>query len=299
MSGRTGVDRKVEHAIRDALRGTRADFRAQRGPRGPRTARAPLEVLVRIEGPNVALSVDASGDRLHRRGWRQDVTEAPIRENLAAAILHLAKWRTDEPLVDPMCGSGTFPIEAATIALGIPPGDRRAFAFEGWPSHDPDLWRAVRAETARPDPHDLPPIVGSDIAEAAVRAARAQRSARRRRRPGSSFVERGVAALTLPDRPGLVVCNPPYGARLKGASAAWKALGSALARRGGWRVALVAPDGPGAALVRATGLALQPIVRFDNGGLPTRLYVGEVGARSERAPRGRGGDRQARSDNAG
>jgi putative N6-adenine-specific DNA methylase len=287
-SGRpgAGVARKVEHAIRDALRRAGPPSRSA----GPPSRLPPVAVLVRGEGDRVDVSVDASGERLHRRGWRKDVTEAPLRENLAAAVLHLAEWHPGEALVDPMCGSGTFVVEAATIAAGLPAGGGRSFAFEAWPSHDEALWARIRGERGPAFPPC--PILGSDIDAAAVRAATANA-----RRAGVadrvSLRTAGVDALTLPmlpQGPGLVVANPPYGARLAGAKAAWRVLGEVLrARAVGWRVALVVPD---PALLRLTRLSLPRIARFDNGGLEVALHVGPVGATS--APAG-GAPRSGRS----
>jgi putative N6-adenine-specific DNA methylase len=289
-----GVARKVEHAIRDALRGGRAPPSRAAGPgAGPPSRLPPVDVLVRSDGDQVEVSVDASGERLHRRGWRRDVTEAPLRENLAAAVLHLAQWHPGEALVDPMCGSGTFPIEAATIALAQPPGAGRSFAFEGWPSHDRELWARIRAE--RGVPVSSPTILGFDLDESAIDAARA--NARRAHVADRIVLRRaGVDALELPETPGLVVVNPPYGARLSGAKAAWRSLGEVLrARAVGWRAALLVPD---PALLRATGLVLPRIARFDNGGIDIALHVGPVGATTEGGAGG-GGRGRGRRDIGG
>lgn len=228
---------------------------------------------MRIEGEQLEVSIDASGERLHRRGWRRDTSEAPLRENLAAAVLWLAEWEPGEALVDPMCGSGTFLIEAATIAAGLPPGRARSFSFEAWPIFDPVLWNRIRgAPRADPVPSRF---LGGDIDEEVLHAARA--NARR------AEVERAielrhsdVSDLVLPPgRRGLVVANPPYGERLRGGGAAWAALGRWLRERAaGWRVALVSPD-PG--LLRRTGLKLPVVGQFSNGGIPVAVCVGRIG----------------------
>ncbi|MEQ1570707.1 MAG: class I SAM-dependent RNA methyltransferase [Myxococcota bacterium] len=253
------IGHKVELAIRDALRVPRREH--------GRPPREPVEVLVRIEGEQAELSVDASGELLHRRGWRADVSEAPLRENLAAAVLWLAEWQPGEPLIDPMCGSGTFPIEAATIAAALAPGRARAFAFERWPSHDRALWTTVRGEPA--DARVPTVIVGSDRDESAIRAAKANA-----KRAGVDIELRCVPCsdAPVPPGPGLVVVNPPYGARLA-TSDAWSQL-AALVRgpARGYRVAVVCPD---AGLLRRAGLTLPKIASFSNGGIGVGVFVGK------------------------
>jgi putative N6-adenine-specific DNA methylase len=262
---------KVEHAIRDALRGPRTVA-------GRRPDRTPLAILVRVEGDAVEVSVDASGDELHRRGWRRHVGEAPLRENLAAAVLALADWDPGEPLVDPMCGAGTFPIEAATIALGILPGASRTFAIETWPSFDRDAWASLRGRTATP-PAPRPVISGSDRDGKVIEAARSNARA-----AGVASVVRlavaDVEELEAPATSGLVVCNPPYGERLRGAEEAWSKLGRALAGPfRGWRVALLVPD---RRLLRLARLSLPQVAAFSHGGTRVGVHVGIAGGRIER-----------------
>ena len=263
---RDRVAKKVELAIADALRGPR---RAT----GPRVARTPLaQVLVRIVDDVAEISIDASGDALYRRGWRRDVGEAPLRENVAAAVLRMAGWDPSEPLVDPMCGSGTFPIEAATMALGLPSGKGRRFAFEAWPEHDASAWNRFRRE-----PHGramTPTVRGSDWNDRVIRAARDNASRAGVASPVGLDVG-AVATLTRPSgRPGLVVCNPPWGERLKGARSAWRDLGRTLVRSfGGWRVALLVPRDQ---CLRDAGLALPKVAQIRISGLRVSLCVGRV-----------------------
>ncbi len=105
--------------------------------------------LVRIVDDELTLSVDSSGALLHRRGYRQASAKAPLRETLAAAMLLALRWDGSRPLVDPLCGSGTIPIEAALLARRIPPGWRRRFAFERWPEFKPSVWEYVRGEAEK------------------------------------------------------------------------------------------------------------------------------------------------------
>lgn len=261
---RSTVARKVEFAIQDALRGPRLS-----SGRPPREA---ATVFVRIEADRVELSVDASGELLHRRGWRLATAKAPMRENLAAAVLRLAGWQPGEPLVDPMCGSGTFPIEAATIVLGLPPGARRSFAFERWPTHDPRAWEAFRRK--RPGVLDpSTPIVGADRDAGAIEAA--QGNAQRARVDRRIRLERcAFRDLQSPAPAGLVVANPPYGKRIGEVGASLEELGRVLsAKWAGWRFALVVPEqGP----TRRLGLPTEVVARFSNGGVPVALVVGQV-----------------------
>lgn len=261
LSHRDTVANKVELAVRDALRGPRRE--------GARPPREPLEILVRIEDDEVEISVDASGERLHIRGWRKDSVTAPIRENLAAAVLWLSGWQPDTPLVDPMCGSGTFLIEGAGIALGHPPGDRRRFAFETWPSFDDALWRQVSREEI-PAIHPSPLVLGCDRDPDAAHAARENA-----KRAGISATIHAfdLRELELPEARGTIVSNPPYGERLEKAKPAWRALGSWLSERArGWRVALLSPD---PSLPSLAGIKAPAVARFSNGGIRVGIYLAE------------------------
>src|SRR5947199_10769105 len=116
------------------------------------------------------LSLDSSGDSLHKRGYRPILTKAPLNEALAAAIVLLTDWKADAPFIDPMCGSGTLPIEAAWIALHRPPGlTRRRFGFQGWMDFDVRLWTELRDEARRGVRKKLDvPIIGSDVRRDAI-----------------------------------------------------------------------------------------------------------------------------------
>jgi Predicted N6-adenine-specific DNA methylase len=159
---------------------------------------SPQEFIVRLFRDECTVSADASGDLLHRRGYRLASGKAPLRETLAAAMLAAAGWDRVAPLLDPMCGSGTIPIEAALLARRVPPGLGRGFAFERWPGFDADAWEAVRA-TARGRilPQAPSPIQGSDRDAGAVAARRECRACRRPRRhsvaPRRHFRDRAAA----------------------------------------------------------------------------------------------------------
>ncbi|MBX2799831.1 MAG: RNA methyltransferase [Myxococcales bacterium] len=261
---RDRISKKVRHAVRDALRSAPA----RRSP--PHAAL----VLVRVVNDRVEISVDASGDALYRRGWRTEVGDAPLRENLAAAVLRLVGWRGHEPLVDPMCGSGTFCVEAATVCQARPPGIRRSFAFESWPEHDAAAFSKAKAKARRLASSELDvDIVGADSAEDAIAAARANAG-----RAGVArhvqFARTDVRDLVAPPTPGLVVANPPWGERLPNANRAYRSLGLALRQRFvGWRVAVLVPH---MSVLSRLGLRLERVAQFRAGGIRVSLCTGRV-----------------------
>lgn len=190
-------------------------------PDNPPADAAPEQVLVvRVVDDDVTVSVDSSGDRLHRRGWRLATAKAPLRETLAAAVCIGARYDGSVALLDPFCGSGTIAIEAALLASGVAPGASRAFGFERWPSFEPGSWASVRAGL-RPNasaPPALAPILGTDRDAGAIEAAEANAE-----RAGVGHLVRfAVASLSDAPRhlaapaPGWVLTNPPYGERVGG-----------------------------------------------------------------------------------
>jgi len=234
--------------------------------------------VVRLFHDRCTVSADTSGDLLHRRGWRQATAKAPLRETMAAALLEAAGWDGSGPLVDPMCGSGTIVIEGALTARGVAPGAKRRFAVERWPGVPPTLGAWVRTQLAgRGAITELPPIVGSDRDEGAIRAATSN-AERAGVRPDLALEVRTLSAAEFPATGrGFVVTNPPYGIRVGEADRVrnlWARLGQVLRERApGWRVALLSPD---PALERQLGIPLREVARTTNGGIPVRLVVGEV-----------------------
>lgn len=259
------VARKVDLAVDDALK------KVPRG--GTRPPREPAGIWVRVEKERVDLSLDTSGELLHRRGWGRDRTEAPLRETLAAAVLRGCGWRPGQTLIDPMCGSGTFLLEAATLVAGHAPGARRAFAFERFPEHDPARWEALAAYQRPIEGSGA--FLGSDIDPEAVRATRANAERARVADRLDLQVLDARQLVAPPGEKGWVVCNPPYGERLaKGrARATVAALGRTLKERfPGWGVALVVPP----RLVPSVGLPLETVLSFSNGGLKVVCAAGRV-----------------------
>jgi putative N6-adenine-specific DNA methylase len=240
-------------------------------------------VVVRLLQDVCTISLDAAGEALHRRGWRQAVAKAPLRETLAAAMLAGAGWDGSTALVDPLCGSGTLIIEGALLARGMTPGRARAFAAERWPAGDATAWRVVRARFAAAErPAAGVPLQGSDRDAGAVRAALAN-AARAGVADDVSFTEQSLSDCEPPAgaAPGLLVMNPPYGIRVGEADAVrdlYARIGQlARVRFGGWTVALLSADRtPGHTLERQLRLPLRPVWRASNGGIPVRLLVGQV-----------------------
>ena len=230
-------------------------------------------VLRVVEGA-ANLSADASGELLYRRGWRQEVGRAPMRETLAAGVLALSGWRPEEPLWDPMCGSGTLLIEAALSARNMPPGGERSFAFERWPMTDSVAWKARRARALHEGRPTAPaPIRGSDVNAGALGTAR--RNARRARVLDSLVLVRADVRTLVPDGvpKGLLVANLPYGKRVgsrAGMDTVFAGVAEAL-RTGfrGWGAALLT-DEP-ARLQRALGRAADSEHALSNGGLSVAL----------------------------
>jgi putative N6-adenine-specific DNA methylase len=245
-------------------------------PRWPVSANGGLAARLRIEGKQLVLSVDTSGELLHRRGYRQETSHAPLRETLAAGLLALARYDPREPLWDPMCGSGTLPIEAAWIAQDRAPGLARTFAFERFPAQDAAAWaREQAAATARI--HVPPaPILASDKNAGALGVAR--RNARRAQAGEALTLSRLDA--TVPQRdfqgPGLVLANLPYGKRVGRdleLETLYRAFADAL-RAGvpGWRVGWLVAD----AALLDVGIAWQSQHRLENGGLPCVFALGTL-----------------------
>lgn len=176
---------------------------------------ASYPVRIFILKDEVTVTLDTSGDSLHKRGYRLMTSKAPITETLAAAIIMLTPWNRDRILVDPFCGSGTFPIEAAMMAANIAPGMNRHFTAESWTNHIPkELWDETKDEAKEMVESDIKvDIQGYDIDPEVVKAARENA-----KRAGVDhlihFQARAVADLSHPKKYGFIVTNPPYGERI-------------------------------------------------------------------------------------
>ncbi len=234
---------------------------------------APVTIMVRIDNNIATISVDTSGELLHKRGHKQDSHRAPLRETMAALFLRNCGYAGREPVVDPMCGSGTFVIEAAEIAAGLVPGRARAFAFEHLATFDDARWLGLRAAQL-PGPKPTVRFYGSDREQPAIETSRLN-AARSGVDAVCDFAHHPVSELQPPPGPpGLVIVNPPYGERMgdkERLSALYRALGRTLTNRfTGWRVGLVTSD---KSLAYATALPfLPPSAPVSHGGVRVTLF---------------------------
>lgn len=230
-------------------------------------------IKVRIEDDLCTISIDTSGESLHKRGHKEAVNKAPMRETLAALFLRQCGYDGSEPVLDPMCGSGTFVIEAAEIAAKLAPGRSRSFAFEQLASFDAAAWQKMR-KTGAPA---LPALrfYGCDRDAGAIAMSRANAE-----RAGvaeiTSFRQAAIGGLTAPSGPpGLVIVNPPYGTRLgdkKRLYQLYGALGQTLRTRfANWRVAVITSD---ASLAKACNLPFgTPSGPVSHGGQRVSLFL--------------------------
>jgi putative N6-adenine-specific DNA methylase len=235
-----------------------------------------LQPDIRIHGfldaRKFSLYLDTSGEALFKRGLRKSTGEAPIRENLAAGILHLAGWKPGIPLLDPMCGSGTFLIEAAQISLNFAPGSGRSFAFEKLSGFDEGLWERLKSAAMHCQKPKRPqPIFGSDLYGDALSMARANLSA-----AGLSEIvtlkQANVLEIAAPAPSGIIVTNPPYGRRMGGQQPLedfYPRLGDMLKKKfSGWSAYIITAD---PLLPKRIRLAASRRIPLFNGALECRL----------------------------
>jgi putative N6-adenine-specific DNA methylase len=258
------VAQRLHEALQERLGGA-----APLSDHDEEAANPPQLLLARFDHDVCTVSADSSGALLHRRGYRLLQSQAPLRETLAAALLLAAGYTGKEPLLDPLCGSGTIPIEAALLARRRAPGLLRDFAFQRWPGHDARRFEALLAQLREQElPRAPAPIAGSDADSGAIADARA------------NAVRAGVAEDLrldpLPLReahpgapaPGLIATNPPYGVRIRvDLPRLYVELGD-LARRSGYRVAALAAD---RRAPQRAGLKWKSLLRTRNGGLKVEL----------------------------
>lgn len=221
------------------------------------------QILVRVSDNQVTLSFDSSGAPLHRRGYRLASAKAPLREDLACALLRVSEWDRRSPLVDPMMGSGTIAIEAAMLAAGMPPGAGRRFAFEDAPL-------CVGLVLPEVEIRESGLIFGSDRDAGALEAA----SSNAERAGVVDRVSLSEAPLTkapgLDSAAGWMVTNPPYGQRMgKKLRPLFQRLGTLLRERNDWQFACVFPD---ADLPRRMGIDLKSALMSDHGGTKVRFF---------------------------
>eukprot|EP01124_Arcella_intermedia_P012459 TRINITY_DN18793_c0_g1_i1.p1 TRINITY_DN18793_c0_g1~~TRINITY_DN18793_c0_g1_i1.p1 ORF type:complete len:402 (-),score=83.90 TRINITY_DN18793_c0_g1_i1:38-1159(-) len=243
-------------------------------------------ILIRIVSNYCTVSLDSSGEILHKRGYRLETAKAPIRETLAASILMASQWDMKSPLIDPFCGSGTILIEAAMMAHNLPPGRNRTFSFMNWPSFNKKVWGSLSKAPITPNPLS-PYISGSDRDEGAIAISK-----RNSERAGvSQHISWHCHALsnittepllevhkTNADTPkGWIVTNPPYGKRIsksKDLRNLYAQLGNVLSKRfQHWNVTLVCPDNH---LLSSTRIKWKSGFWTENGGIKIKVSHGIV-----------------------
>ena len=237
---------------------------------------ATLDIHVRLFQDRCTLSLDTSGDHLHRRGYRTHIGDAPLRETLAAAILKTVGYEKFDLILDPMCGSGTFLLEAARMLRGVPPGSERTFAFEAFPGFQKTLWERLKREALAEVRNVSATLLGFDKDTRVLSAA--QHNAERA--GVADAVNFNVAdALTISYEAlktgyenALLITNPPYGRRLDAQNARklYAELSAVLSQSPGWTYALLTPDPAWVTLPAGERL------EFQNGGVKVTLLVGHT-----------------------
>jgi len=247
---------------------------------------APLsqELFVRVVDDHFTVSIDSSGELLYKRGLKEHNARAPIRETIAAAALRMAGYSGDEPLLDPMSGSGTFSLEAAMIATGRPSGLYREFAFMGWPSFVPEQWRYIRKESEKKIIDLKSPLIIASEKDPRLHEALKERIDRHNLSKAIIVINRDFFDLKRKDlpvifntpRPGLVIINPPYGVRLGTKKKSRELFLQIIKKLGndfkGWRYALFIHD---YTLIREVPFKKNSIA-LDHGGLKLTLLTGTV-----------------------
>jgi 23S rRNA (guanine2069-N7)-methyltransferase / 23S rRNA (guanine2445-N2)-methyltransferase len=276
----------LKDAVCDSLRdatGERPNIRPERPD---------VLLHLHVEGPAALVSVDFSGESLHRRGYRIDGGRAPLKENVAAAVLLRAGWPAVNAagglLVDPLCGSGTFLTEAAMIAADSAPAQgREYFGFSGWRGHDAALWDRMREEARERRAARTPRrcILGSDVDPDAVRMS-IENAAHAGVADWIHVEKRALGEVTRPNSDvGLVVTNPPYGERIgaeSGLSELYSELGRTLREQfKGWQAAVLTGNPP---LARNLGVYAKRTHRVYNGTIECRLLRFDLNEASEQRP---------------
>ena len=233
-------------------------------------------IIVRLIDDECTISLDTSGELLHFRGYRQAIAKAPLRETLAASMILASNWKTDQPLIDPFCGSGTIPIEAALIARHIAPGLHRSFGFMTWPRFDQAAWNKLIAEANESILPQAPSIIrGSDRDAGAIEASRSNAE-----RAGVleqiEFKPQAVSAIEPIDH-AYIISNLPYGERVsanKDLRNLYAQFGKVLRQKfAGDHVAILAGDEQ---LEKNIGVKFGEAIRINNGGINVRFVQAEI-----------------------
>lgn len=242
-------------------------------------------IFVRVKDDRFTVSLDSSGELLYKRGIKEHGGKAPLRETLASAALMSAGYRSDEPLLDPMSGTGTFSIEAGMISNGIPPGWYRNFTFESWPGFKPEAWNYIK-KTARENfifPEGLPNIIACDrdskacaAVKRTVKKYQLSNNIKVLNRDFFTVTPHDVFRYTQLKKPGLVIINPPYGIRM-GTEKDGKRMAARIIKKlkehySGWKVALFIHDKKPPDI----RLSESNMMKVDHGGIKLLLCTGRI-----------------------
>ncbi|MDI6797820.1 MAG: hypothetical protein QMD09_12790 [Desulfatibacillaceae bacterium] len=235
------VAQRVEEAICERMGAVNPDWGKANEKDGVQ------EIFVRVQNDRFTISLDASGELLHKRGATSGKAKAPLRETLAASILHLCDWHEGLPLADPLCGSGSFSVEAAFYAKRVPPGLLHDFSFFYWPAFSVKTWEHLKKKAKEQERVFSSPLIFASDKDGPVCEALVERLGALNLKDVTSVIQKDFFALNPPcEQPGLVVINPPYGRRLmdeKKAMDLFANICKRLASRWqGWQFALLVPQ---------------------------------------------------------
>ncbi|ACK69345.1 putative RNA methylase [Gloeothece citriformis PCC 7424] len=278
----TGSNQHLNHTHFTALQIKNAIIDQQRDRLGKRSSvdvkQPDILINAHIYQNDCILSLDSSGESLHRRGYRPAVGLAPLKETLAAALLDLAQWNSNLSFFDPLCGSGTLPLEATLKALNIAPGlFRQRFGFQTWLDFDQSLWEDLIKEAKESQLSVLPaPIIGSDRSDDMIKQAQSNAQSCGIDRQ-VQFIQRELSEVEPLTSEGIIICNPPYGKRLGNSEelgALYKQLGDVFKQRfKGWTAYILTGNKE---LGKQVGLKTSRRIPVDNGGLPCTLLKYEL-----------------------
>jgi putative N6-adenine-specific DNA methylase len=232
--------------------------------------------IVRVDHDQVTISADSSGVLLHRRGYRQAVAKAPLRETLAAAMLLASGWDCRAPLIDPMCGAGTIPIEAALLARCVAPGLRRRFAFAGWPGYDGRRWEQMLSDAEEQILPRAPGVIQASDRDAGAIQATMENADRAEVAADLDISQRSISAMESLGERGWLITNPPYGVRVGDTNVRnlYAQFGKVVrVHLPDWNIGMLSAD---VALERETNISFKRSFGTSNGGIPVRFINGIV-----------------------
>ena len=278
----TGKNKQLNHSHFSALQVKNAIADQQREDFGKRSdvnlENPDLIINLHIEETYAILSLDSSGESLHRRGYRPAMGTAPLKETFAAALLTMSDWETHLPLLDPMCGSGTFPIEAGLQSLNIAPGlFRKEFAFEKWSDFNSKLWQQLKEEAKQQQLSELPArIYGRDRASEMLEQAKSN-AKNCHLHQHLDLAKMELENLEPPSDQGIIICNPPYGKRVgevKELGQLYKQLGDVFKQRfKGWTAYVLSGNKE---LTKQIGLRTSKRIPVYNGSIACTLLRYEL-----------------------